>query len=125
MGYLFTPSQQEKDNAFINNTLQDLKTINLLKQAQEGAARANAIPLDSSIPQSSLTNTQPTQTQHTQSNTFGTNLIKQPIEPIAAPQQVKPQQWSNQLALSSNKDFNPTQNMQDMQQTQAQPQKTN
>ncbi|WP_034595171.1 hypothetical protein, partial [Helicobacter bilis] len=41
MGYILTPTQGENDNNLINNTLESLKTTNLLKQSQDTTINPN------------------------------------------------------------------------------------
>lgn len=41
MGYILTPTQAENDNKLINNTLESLKTTNLLKQSQDTTINPN------------------------------------------------------------------------------------
>ncbi|WP_161976738.1 PBECR2 nuclease fold domain-containing protein, partial [Helicobacter trogontum] len=136
MGYLFTPQQQEKDKDFISSTLEELKTTNLLKQAQESVNNANLNAQNTNIPQNTISqhtanNAQIPQDKQTQQNigniNIGSNVSSTqsqnmlPQESITKPQtNTTPTQaytttqnnthanaFDKEIALSSNKDFKP------------------
>lgn len=77
MGYILTPTQAENDNKLINNTLESLKTTNLLKQSQDTTINPNLSTQNTQIAQlpqgkipqniaDSTKNTQNTQHSNTQ-----------------------------------------------------------
>ena len=103
MGYLLTPTQKEKDTNFINSTLEDLKTTNLLKNAQAGASNASLNAQNTNIPQTTISQTM---ADNAKNIGFGTNMLNQATNTQAT--QAKPTQTNNSgIAMSSDKNFNP------------------
>ncbi|WP_289748978.1 hypothetical protein, partial [Helicobacter bilis] len=135
MGYILTPTQRENDNKFINNTLETLKTTNLLKQSQDTTINPNLstqntqttqLPqLPPKLPQGkipqintdSTKNTQNPQHSNTQKNIgFDSNVLSTqntakplPQNDISTNNTQKP--FNTQIALSSDKDFKPQSEM--------------
>ena len=131
MGYILTPTQAENDNKLINNTLESLKTTNLLKQSQDTTINPNlstqntqttqSLQLPPKLPQGkipqniadSTKNTQNPQHSNTQKNIgFDSNVLSTqntakplPQNDISTNSTQKP--FNTQIALSSDKDFKP------------------
>ena len=138
MGYILTPTQAENDNKLINNTLESLKTTNLLKQSQDTTINPNlstqntqttqSLQLPPKLPQGkipqintdSTKNTQNPQHSNTQKNIgFDSNVLS--TQNIAKPlpqndmsgnnTQTTQKPFNTQIALSSDKDFKPQSEM--------------
>ena len=138
MGYILTPTQAENDNKLINNTLESLKTTNLLKQSQDTTINPNlstqntqttqALQLPPKLPQGkipqniadSTKNTQNPQHSNTQKNIgFDSNVLSTQNTAKPLPQndmsanttQTTQKPFNTQIALSSDKDFKPQSEM--------------
>lgn len=131
MGYILTPTQTEIDNKLINNTLESLKTTNLLKQSQDTTINPNlstqntqTTQLPPKLPQGkipqihtdSTKNTQNPQHSNTQKNIgFDSNVLSTQNTAKPLPQndmsgnttQTTQKPFNTQIALSSDKDFKP------------------
>ena len=126
MGYLFTPTQQEKDNDFINSTLEDLKTTNLLKQAQDKANAANANAQNTNIPQTTISQTSAQNAKENNNINMGINVLTMNPQNTNTTQSTQqntqqiPTRQNTQIALSSDKNFNPQQTIEEQPQTKPQ-----
>lgn len=131
MGYILTPTQTEIDNKLINDTLESLKTTNLLKQSQDTTINPNLSTHNTQttqfppklpqgkIPQihtDSTKNTQNPQHSNTQKNIgFDSNVLSTQNTAKPLPQndmstnttQTTQKPFHTQIALSSDKDFKP------------------
>lgn len=138
MGYILTPTQAENDNKLINNTLESLKTTNLLKQSQDTTINPNlstqntqttqSLQLPPKLPQGkipqintdSTKNTQNPQHSNTQknigpdSNVLSTQNTAKPLpqnDMSTNNTQTTQKPFNTQIALSSDKDFKPQSEM--------------
>ena len=137
MGYILTPTQAENDNKLINNTLESLKTTNLLKQSQDTTINPNlstqntqttqALQLPPKLPQGkipqnmadSTKNTQNPQHSNTQKNignaiSMGSNVLSMQTNQNTLPQanNTTPQTHTNTTPTQAKTNTNNTQTTQ-------------